>query len=50
MHLSPLSDANPSDDNPGDYTLIGALRRMQYGLIAALLAIATVCVINGLGT
>lgn len=45
MHLSPHAD-----DDPGDYTLIGALRRMQYGLIATLLAVATALVITGLTT
>ncbi len=44
MHLSPLSD------NHIDCTLIGALRRMQYGLIATLLAIVAAFVIKGLAT
>lgn len=42
MHLPPHSD-----DNPADCTFIGALRRMQYGLIATLLAIAAAFAIKG---
>jgi hypothetical protein len=42
MHLSP-----PSDDDQACYTVIDALRRMQYGLIATVLAVVAAFVIKG---
>lgn len=43
MHLSPSSD-----DDQACYTLAYALRRMQYGLIATVLAVVAAFVIKNL--
>jgi hypothetical protein len=43
MHLSP-----PSDNDQASYTLIDALRRVQYGLITTVLAVVAAFVIKGL--